>query len=78
MSKSKKQFGLKKPAWYCYGAFNSLVISASQKRKTKMQLKCMTMNRYFLLFCGLANMLISRENMGPEGWYVCCGGVIPI
>lgn len=45
------------------------MIRAVQKRKTKMRLKCRTTNRHFVLFCGSANMLISRENMGPEGWY---------
>lgn len=45
------------------------MIRAVQKRKIKMRLKCRSTNRHFVLFCGSANMLISRENMGPEGWY---------
>ena len=43
-----------------------------------MRLKCRTMNRHFVFLCASASMLISRENTGPEGGYICCGGVIPI
>lgn len=76
MCKKQNQLGLKK-AWYCY-RFNNLVISAVHKRKTKMQLKCRTINRHFVIFCWSANVLLPRENMGPEWRHVCCSGVIPI
>lgn len=79
MCKNQNQFGVKK-SLVLLQCFHSLVISAIQNEKTKMWLKCRTMNRHFVLFfffCGSANVLISREKMGSKGRYVCCGRVIP-
>lgn len=71
MDKNQDQSELKKKG--LVQCFNSLVISAIPNRKTEMLLKCSSMNRYFVLFCGSANTLVSGESLGPEAWHVCCG-----
>lgn len=49
MCKNQNQFGVKK-SLVLLQCFHSLVISAIQNEKTKMWLKCRTMNRHFVLF----------------------------
>lgn len=57
MCKNQNQFGVKK-SLVLLQCFHSLVISAIQNGKTKMWLKCRTMNRHFVGFCLLVCLFV--------------------